>query len=107
VKRDENEDNQVNELAQAQLQADQNVGLVAAATVPGNNPVPAVAEEAKESNQNVGLVAAAKVSGNNPVPAVDKPVVKDADVIVKTIPKTKVIGKYFSKTYSIPNRYNI
>jgi hypothetical protein len=51
-------------------------------------------------------VAAATVPNNDPVLAVDKPVAKDADVIVKTIPKTKVIGKYFSKTYSIHLTYN-
>jgi hypothetical protein len=51
-------------------------------------------------------VVAATVPNNDPVPAVDKPVSKDADVIVKTIPKTKVISKYFSKTYLIHLTYN-
>ncbi len=44
---------------------------------------------------------AATVPGNDPVLAVDKPVAKDAKD-VKTIPKTKVIGKYNSNTYSNP-----
>ncbi len=73
-----------------------------AAVALANDPVPDVAEEAKEDDQNVGLVVAAVAPTNDPAPAVDKAIAKDADVIVKTIPKTKVIGKYFSKTYSIP-----